>query len=293
VRFAFIAQMDAEKAFPIAFMCHMLQVSRPGFYAWRNRPPSTRARRDAELTAKITIIHTAHRGRVGVRRIRDELARAGVVCSHKRVHRLMRAARLKGVHPRPYKHTTVPDPTHGSVPDLVGRHWQPPAPDRIWVGDVTYIKTWSGWAYLATVIDCYSRRVVGWAVSTRLRADLVVDALRMAIVSRNPHDVIFHSDRGSQYTSQEFARFCRRHNVRRSVGRTGNCYDNAVAESFFATLKKELIHTHPWPSVDKLRAAVFEYIELYYNQRRRHSTIGYNTPAEHERTYTLTRLQAA
>jgi putative transposase len=276
------------------FMCRMLGVSRQGFYQWRERPPSRRALHDAELTERIRKIHTAHGRRVGVRRVRDELARAGVVCSHKRTHRLMRTAGLRGVHPRPYKRTTVSGRFDPSLVDLLRRDWSPVRPDLAWVGDVTYIKTWTGWAFLATVIDCFSRKVVGFAIADHMRTDLIIDALRMAITHRRPiPGIVFHSDRGSQYTSDEFRDFCRANGVRPSVGRTGICFDNAVAESFFATIKKELIHTQPWPTLDKLRAAVFEYIESYYNRRRRHSAIGYNTPIEHEQSHALTRLQAA
>jgi transposase InsO family protein len=194
VKFAFIAQMDVEKAFPIAFMCRMLDVSRQGFYQWRNRPPSARALRDGELVERIRKIHEAHGGRVGVRRVRDELARAGVLCSHKRTHRLMRASGLRCVHPRPYKRTTESGRFNPALADLVGRDWSPPQPDLVWVGDITYIKTWTGWAYLATVIDCYARRVVGWAIAEHMRTDLIIDALRMAIIHRNPKRVTFHSD---------------------------------------------------------------------------------------------------
>jgi putative transposase len=275
-------------------MCRLLGVSRQGFYQWRDRPPSQHELDDTTLTARIRKIHAAHGGRVGVRRVHDELRRAGVVCSHKRVHRLMRAAGLRSVHPRPYKRTTMPDRFDPRLADLLARDFAPAGPDRAWVGDVTYIKTWTGWAYLATVIDCYSRRVVGFAVADHMRTGLIIDALRMAIIHRNPPPgVIFHSDRGAQYTSAEFRAFCHVNAVRPSVGRTGICYDNAVAESFFATLKKELIHVHPWPNIDILRVAVFEYIESYYNRRRRHSTLGYDTPIEYEHKYALTRLQAA
>jgi putative transposase len=276
------------------FMCRLLGVSRQGFYQWRDRPPSQHELDDAALTARIRKVHAAHGGRVGVRRVHDELRRAGVLCSHKRVHRLMRAAGLRSVHPGPYKRTTRPDRFDPRLADLLRRDFAPAGPDRAWVGDVTYIRTWTGWAYLATVIDCYSRRVVGFAVADHMRTDLIIDALRMAIIHRNPPPgVIFHSDRGTQYTSTEFRGFCRANDVRPSVGRTGICYDNAVAESFFATLKKELIHVHPWPDIDILRLAVFEYIESYYNRRRRHSTIGYDTPIEYENKYALARLQAA
>jgi len=286
--------MCAEKAFPIAFMCRSLRVSRQGFYQWRDRPPSQRDLDDVALTIRISKIHTAHGGRVGVRRVHDELRRAGVLCATKRVHRLMRAAGLRSSHPRPYKRTTESDRFNPALPDLMGRDWSPAGPDMAWVGDVTYIKTWQGWAYLATVIDCFSRRVVGFAIAGHMRTDLIMDALRMAVIHRNPPSgVIFHSDRGAQYTSYEFRDFCRANGVRPSVGRTGVCYDNAVAESFFATLKKEVIHLHPWPTLALLRTAVFEYIESYYNRRRRHSTIGYDTPIECEHKYALTRLRVA
>lgn len=276
------------------FMCRMLGVSRQGFYQWRDRPPSQRQLDDAALTERIRKIHAGHGGRVGVRRVLDELRRAGVVCSHKRVHRLMRAAGLRGVHPRPYKRTTLPDRFDPRLADLVARDFSPPAPNLTWVGDVTYIRTWAGWAFCATVIDCYSRKVVGFALADHMRTGLIIDALRMAIIHRDPQPgVVFHSDRGAQYTSGEFRDFCRDNGVRPSVGRTGICYDNAVAESFFATLKKELIHTRPWPTIDKLRTAVFEYIESYYNRRRRHSAIGYDTPIEYERRHALARLQVA
>ncbi len=275
-------------------MCRMLSVSRQGFYQWRDRPPPRRVLDDAALTERIRKIHTAHGRRVGVRRVRDELARAGVACSHKRTHRLMRTAGLRGVHPKPYKRTTMPDRFDPALADLLHRDWAPPAPDVAWVGDVTYIKTWSGWAFLATVIDCFSRKVVGFAVADHMRTDLIIDALAMAITHRKPlPGVIFHSDRGSQYTSEEFRSFCRDNGVLPSVGRTGICFDNAVAESFFATIKKELIHVRPWPTIDKLRTAVFQYIESYYNRRRRHSTIGYDTPIEYEYKHALTRLRAA
>lgn len=288
------ASRPRREQFPIAFMCRMLHVSRQGFYQWRDRGPSAHAGTDAALTAQITAIHTRHRGRVGVRRVHEELRRAGIACAHKRVHRLMRQAGLAGAHPRPYKRTTLPDRFDPALPDLVHRDFSPAGPDQVWVGDITYIKTWRGWAFLATVIDCFSRRVVGWAIAESMHTALIMDALRMAVTHRNPPaGVIFHSDRGSQYTSEEFRTFCRSNQVRNSVGRRGVCYDNAVAESFFATIKKELIHLRPWPTIDILRVAVFEYIESYYNRCRRHSTIGYDTPIEYETAHASTRLQAA
>jgi len=264
-------------------MCRMLDVSVSGYYGWRARPASARSRSDVTLRRRIKVIFAAHRGRYGVRRIHAELARTGVRVGYKRVHRLMGELGLRSVHPRPYQRTTLPSPRDGHLVDLVNRRVRPPGPDLTWVGDITYLRTWTGWAYLATVIDCHSRKIVGWAVADHMRTELVTSALAMAISRRRPAPgVIFHSDRGSQYTSAEFRAFCAARSVRPSVGATGICYDNAVSESFFATLKKELVHLHPWPSLTRVRTAVFDYIETYYNRKRIHSTLGYLTPEEYE-----------
>jgi putative transposase len=284
VKYAFIAaQLQAKAGYAVAFMCRMLDVRRQGFYEWRRGTVSSRKRRDALLTDKIREIMAAHRHRLGVRRVRRELARAGYRVSHKRVHRLMRAAELRCKHPRPYKVTTVRGAEHAGLVDLVNRDFTASAPGEKWVGDITYIDTCSGWAYLATVLDCYSRKVVGWAVATHLRTDLVLDALKNALATQPPRpEVIFHSDRGCQYTSHQFRKFCARNGVCPSVGATGICFDNAVAESFFATIKKECFDGQIWLDPHAVRIAAFEYIEGYYNLRRPHSTIGYRTPQEHE-----------
>lgn len=283
MKFAAIASWAASTQYTVAFMCDALGVSRSGYYAWRARAGSRRARQDATLTTLILASHTAGRGNPGVRRVRADLAAAGHRVSHKRVHRLMRAAGLAGRHPRAWKKTTVHGEQPVSAPDRIGRDFTATTPDTKWCGDITYIRTWQGWAYLATVIDLHSRAVVGWAVADHMRTTLVTDALAMAITHRAPAaGVIFHSDRGCQYTSKEFAEFCAARGVVRSVGRTGICYDNAVSESFFATYKKELVHTRPWPDLAYLRKATFDWIETYYNTRRRHSTLGYLTPAEYE-----------
>jgi transposase InsO family protein len=275
-------------------MCTELGVSRSGYYAWRTAAPSKRARDDAELIAIIKTLHATGRGNPGVRRIRAGLAAAGHKMSHKRVRRLMKAAGLQGRHPRRWRRTTTPGERPVPAPDLVGRDFTAAEPNTRWVGDITYIKTWDGWAYLATVIDLHSRKVVGWAMADHTRTDLVTDALEMAINRRDPPGkAIFHSDRGTQYTSKEFDRYCRRNGIRRSHGRTGNCYDNAVAESFFATYKKELIHTRPWPTLAKLRHETYDWIENYYNTTRRHSTLGYLTPREYELGYRTIRQLAA
>lgn len=286
MKFAAIADWVESEEFPIDFMCRELGVSRSGYYAWRGRSESERAAVDGEITAVIRFLFGALRGNPGVRRIRAELAAIGHRLAHKRVHRLMQAAGLQGRHPKAWKRTTVHGERPVQAPDLLGRDFTATAANQRWVGDITYVKTWDGWAYVATVIDLFSRRLVGWAVDCHMRTSLVTDALVMALTHRQPTgEVIFHSDRGTQYTSVEFDTFCRNNNIRRSLGRTGICYDNAVAESFFATYKKELIHTKPWPSLKYLKKETFDWIETYYNRRRRHSTISYLTPEEYELGY--------
>lgn len=270
----------------MAFMCEQLVVSRSGYYAWRNSVPSAHANADEGFTALIIGICERARGNPGVRRVHAALAALGHRIARKRVWRLMKTVGLQGRHPKAWKRTT----THGDqpvpAPDLLGRNFTADAPNQKWCGDITYIKCWDGWAYLATVIDLHSRALVGWALDNHMRTDLVTDALDMAIKNRRPDSgVIFHSDRGTQYTSSEFAQYCKRNNIKRSLGKTGICYDNAVSESFFATIKKELIHTRPWPDLKRLRAEVIDWIENYYNSIRRHSTLGYLTPVEYELGY--------
>jgi len=286
VKFEFIADQAYEKAFPVDYMCRMLGVTRQGFYQWKKRGPSQRDRDDSALKTRIKVIFALHKGRYGVRRVHAELQGAGVRVGYKRVQRLMRMLGLVSVHPRPFRRTTVQAVEPSRLPDLVKRGFVPDAPNQVWYGDITYVKTWSGWAYIASVIDGYSRKVVGWAVENHMRTQLVIDALSMAITQRRPPDgVIFHADRGSQYTSREFVDFCRDNGVRNSVGRTGICYDNAAAESFWATLKKEYIHLHPFDTVARLKRETFEYIEGYYNTRRIHSSLGYLTPFEYENRF--------
>jgi putative transposase len=286
VKFAAIADWADFDAFPVAFMCRQLGVSRSGYYAWRAAGPSQRATDDAALTTLIATLYRDGRGNPGVRRVRAGLAALGRLLSHKRVWRLMRAAGLRGRHPKAWKRTTVAGEKPVPAADLIGQNFTAAGPNERWCGDITYIKTWDGWAYLATVVDLHSRAVVGWAVADHMRTDLVTAALDMAITRRRPPPgVIFHSDRGSQYTSEQFDRYCRKNKIRRSLGRTGTCYDNAVAESFFATYKKELIHTRPWPNIKHVKNATFDWIETYYNTTRRHSSLDYLTPAEYELGY--------
>ncbi len=284
--FAAIADWADAGEFPVEFMCQQLGVSRSGYYAWRTRPVSHRKLTDIDLTSRIRRIHQQGRGNPGVRRVRAGLAAEGIRCGLARIHRLMQAAGLQGRHPKAWRRTTIAGAKPVSAPDLIGRNFTAPAPDKAWCGDITYVKTWTGWAYVATGIDLHSRMVVGWAVADHMRTSLVLDALQMALDRRRPPaGVIFHSDRGTQYTSQEFADFCRKNDIRRSLGRTGVCWDNAVAESFFATYKKELIHNRPWPTINQLKTETFSWIEAYYNRTRRHSTLDYLTPSEYELGY--------
>jgi len=273
-----------------------MDVSRQGYYAWKKRGRSARAEEDEELTARIVSINTRHEGRYGIDRIHGELARQGHRHSPKRVRRLARAAGLRCVHPRPYKATTVQAKTNPlGLVDLVDRAFVADGPDEIWYGDITYIHTITGWVYLATVIDGFSRKVVGWSVAKNMRTELVTDALTMAIRHRRPEpgSVVFHSDRGSQYTSASFRDLCLSNGIIPSVGNTGICFDNAAAESFNATLKKELIHLHVWSGLKKVRQAVFEYIESYYNRRRIQKNLGYLTPVEYECGFDIKILQVA
>ncbi|WP_220093515.1 IS3 family transposase [Flexivirga caeni] len=292
MKFAFIADMVGENArkprderFPVYFMCDMLEVSRAGYYAWVSRGKSAREVEDDRLTRLITGIHEAHKGRYGIDRIRHELARHGERVGPQRVRRLVRAAGLECVHPRPYTTTTRQDRANQSgLVDLVGRRFVPDHKDEIWYGDITYISTRSGWVYLATVIDGFSRRMVGWAVADHMRESLVIDALRMAITARRPGTgaVVFHSDRGSVYTGRAFRQVCFANGIIPSVGHTGICYDNAAAESWNAIYKKELINLHIWNDEEHVKHASFDFIEVYYNRARIQQELSYLTPSEYE-----------
>jgi len=283
----------------VARACELLKVSRSAYYAHAAvvaAGGSARHREDAELTARITEIHSESAGSYGAPRTHAELAEQGHRHGRKRIARLMRTAGLRGRTPRRWRTTTIADPAAPTRPDLIERDFTPNpfGLDQRWCGDITYIRTWQGWLYLATVIDIASRKVVGWATADHLRTDLVEQALRNAFTVRRPDPgVIFHSDRGCQYTSAQFAHTARELGVRLSVGRTGQCWDNALAESFFATIKGELLDHRSWPSHDAARAAIFDYIEEWYNTRRRHSALGYLSPAAYETTTTTTTAHAA
>jgi transposase InsO family protein len=270
--------------------CAMLEVSRAAYYDWAKQIPSARQRSDADLLAKIKDIHTASRGTYGSPRVHAQLRNDGEACGCKRVARLMRHNGIVGRCKRRFKRTTIADADAATTAvDLVKRSFGPGAIDidRLWCSDVTYIRTWEGWLYLATVIDVASRRVVGWAMADHMRAELACDALRMAIHHRRPAPgLIFHSDRASQYTSGQFTKMLDARQIRQSLSQPGQCWDNAVAESFFATLKTELVHLHAWPTRAHARNAIFEFIEVFYNRLRLHSALGYSSPADYERRRT-------
>jgi putative transposase len=280
--FGFIA---AEKtSHSVKTMCRVLGVSRSGFHAWERRAPSARALADRALTGRIAEIHAGSMKTYGSPRVHAELRlQDGIHVGRKRVERLMRRAGLSGQLKRRRGKTTIRVQGVRTAPDLVERDFDPTHINRLWCADITYIRTWEGWLYLASVMDCYSRAIVGWAIADHLRAELVVDALEMAVARRRPEaGLVHHSDMGAQYTSLIFTRRCRSVGIEVSMGSRGDCFDNAVLESFHASLKKDLIHRRSWPTKAQARTAVFGYIEAFYNRRRRHSRLGMRSPLEFE-----------
>jgi putative transposase len=272
---------------PAAVMCRTLGVSESGYHAWRTRPPSRRARRDAELTTLIRAAHDDSKGIYGAPNIHRELRDQGVRVGKKRVARLMRKASLVGVTRRRFCVTTQRDENARRAPDLVDRNFTADGPNKLWVSDITYIPTWAGFLYLAVVLDAWSRRIVGWAMATHLRTELVLDALNMAITQRRPVNVVHHSDQGCQYTSVAFGKRCREADVRPSMGSVGDAYDNAMCESFFASLECELLQRTKLKTQTEARMAVFQYIEGWYNPRRRHSGLDYQSPISYEKKHML------
>ena len=276
--------MKANQArYAVARMCRLLEVSTSGYYAWLKRGPSRRALEDASLTELISEIHSMSWGIYGAPMIHEELAERGIRVGRKRVARLMKAAGLQGVTRRKKAWTTRRDTKARPAPDLVDRDFTADGPNKLWVADITYIPTWAGFLYLAVVIDVWSRRVVGWAMGDHLRTELVMDAFEMAITTRRPKNVIHHSDQGCQYTSIAFGKRCQELGVRPSMGSVGDCYDNALCESFVATLECELIDRFTFHTKREARLAVFRWIEAWYNSRRQHSSIGRMSPANFER----------
>ncbi len=286
--FGFVLAKKAEHS--ISIMCRVLEVSRSGYHAWVGRSPSARAVQDARLTARIAVLHTLRRGVYGSPRIwADLVLDDGERLGRKRVERLMREAGLSGLITKKWKATTIRVPGVRVADDLLDRDFTASGPNQRWVADITYLRTWQGWLYLVAVQDLYSRRIVGWAMADHMRAELVVDALQMALARRRPAPgLIWHSDQGSQFVSLAFGQQARAAGIAQSMGSRGDCWDNAVAESFFATIKKELIHRRSWPTRAELSTEVFDYIETFYNRQRRHSTLGQLSPVEFE-TSTLRR----
>ena len=277
--------ISAEKArTPVSMQCRLLGVSRSGYYDWSTRAPSDRALSDAWLLEKIKAIHAGNRGVYGARRVHAELRlEHGIRVGKKRVERLMRSAQISGLVKRKRGRTTIRVPGVRVADDLVQRQFRPAQPDVLWVADITYLRTWEGWLYLAAIQDAYSRRIVGWSMADHMRSELVVDALQMALARRRPGPgLVHHSDQGSQFVSLAFGQAAGKAGIARSMGSRGDCFDNAVAESFFATLKKELVRRRTWPTRRELTGEVFDYIEAFYNPRRRHSTLGYLSPVQFE-----------
>jgi putative transposase len=279
--------------YKIATMCRVLEVSTSGYYAWCQRSPSVRAQADAELTSRMSAIHERSRGTYGAPRIHAELEAEGIQVGRKRVARLMRTAGLAGVSRRKWITTTVRDRNARPAPDLVERNFMAPGANRLWVADITYIPTWAGFLYLAVVLDAFSRRIVGWAMETHLRTELVLEALNMALAQRRPAGVIHHSDQGTQYTSIAFGMRCREAGVRPSMGSVGDCFDNAMCESFFATLECELLDRRRFHTPAAARMAAFEFIEGWYNPHRRHSALDYLSPINYERSHHSEELTAS
>ncbi|MGH8963691.1 MAG: IS3 family transposase [Jatrophihabitantaceae bacterium] len=280
--------IDAQKAFyPIVLMCLWAGVSRSGFYHWCSRPVSASSARRRELEVLVARIFADSDGTYGYRRVHAELARGQVVCGPELVRDVMRDLELYPCQPKPFRPITTIAGDAAAVPDLVARDFSAGAPGTKLVGDITYIPTWRGWAYLATVIDCHTKACIGWAIADHMRADLVCQALDMA--ARN-YDLaakcIFHSDRGTQYMSDQFAKHATKLDLRRSVGRTGICYDNALAESFNAAVKVERVNRTQYPTLEHAQRDIARYIEFRYNRRRLHSALGYRTPLEAYNDYT-------
>lgn len=277
---------DHQARFPVAALCRVLQVSKSGYYAWAKRPQSARAQRDALLVPQIIASHERSDSTYGSPRILGDLQDAGEFVGRKRVARLMRTAGIVGVSRRRFVITTKRSASEGAAPDLVQRDFTATAPNELWVADITYVPTWAGFLFLAIVLDAFSRRIVGWAMATHLKTELVLDALEMALMQRRPDEVVHHSDHGCQYTSLAFGKRCGEMGVRPSMGSVGDAYDNAMAESFFATLECELLNRRRFRTQVEARHAIFRFIEGWYNPHRRHSALGNRSPISYEKLIT-------
>lgn len=280
-RFAFVHAQRTH--YPIRVLCRTLEVSPSGYYAWRRRPPGARAQENARLLEAAKQAHHDSRDTYGSPRLHRALVRLGFRCGRHRVARLMRRAGLRGIPRRKFVRTTQRTAEALGVPDRLERDFTAEASNQKWVSDITYVPTGEGWLYLATVVDLHSRRVVGWAMGAHMRAELVLEALKMAYAQRGaPKDLIYHSDHGGQYTSTLVQGWLAEHEIQASMGSTGDCFDNAVAESFYATLKRECVHRQTYATRREARTHIFEFIEVFYNRQRLHSTLGYQSPAEFE-----------
>lgn len=282
MRYAFIH--EHRHKWPVRLMCRLLRVSPAGFYAWSQRPPSSAEQRREALLTEIRAIHAQVKGRYGSPRIHAELLARGYAVSLNTVAALMKKHQIQAKTTRKFRHTTDSNHALPVAANLLDRQFEPTEPNRCWSGDITYIPTSEGWLYLAVVEDLFSRRIVGWSMAASMESRLVVDALGMALAGRLPDgELLAHSDRGSQYASEHYRRILAGHGIACSMSRRGNCWDNAPMESFFASLKKELIHHEDYATREEARASIFEYIEVFYNRIRRHSSLGYQSPSEFER----------
>ena len=282
MRFAFVRDHRAE--FPVEVLCDVLKVSRGGFYAWTRRPPSPASLRRGGLVAQIRETHGESRSTYGSSRVFQALKARGVVCCENTVAKLMKAEGVRSKARRPFTvKTTDSRHEHPVAANILNREFYPDRADTVWTADITYVPTDEGWLYLAVVLDLYSRRIVGWATADHLRAELACDALRMTLTHRNPKgELLHHSDRGVQYASEAYQSILAERGIQPSMSRTGDCHDNAVTESFFSTTKRELTHHERYATREEARRSLFEYIEVWYNRRRLHSTLGYRSPVEFE-----------
>jgi transposase InsO family protein len=289
VKFGFI---DAKKAcYPVALLCRHLGVSRSGYYAWAQRPESERDKSDRALSVEVLAVHQESRSRYGSPRVHAELRARGQRVARKRVARLMRQQGLRARPRRRFVRTTDSAHSQPVAPNTLDRKFEPQQPHSTWVGDITYVWTAEGWLYLAVLLDLFSRKVVGWAMSERIDRELVLCALNMALLG-HPAPALHHSDRGSQYASEDYRRLLEQRGIACSMSRKGNCWDNAVAESFFSTLKQELVYLSTFKTRQEAKLALFEYIEVFYNRKRRHSSLGYLSPVEYERSVLPSELAA-
>lgn len=282
MRYRFIE--DHRRSWPVRLMCQVLEVTPGGYYGWRGRPASARAQASEVIVDAIKEVHGEAKARYGSPRIHAELAARGVPCCVNTVARLMREHGIAAKTKRKFRCTTDSNHDHPVAENVLDRQFEPGAADRTWAADITYVPTREGWLYLAAVEDLHSRRIVGWAMGERIDSRLVVDALEMAVARRLPGEgLLAHSDRGSQYASEHYRRILAGHGITCSMSRRANCWDNAPMESFFATLKKELVHDEDYATREEARASIFEFIEVFYNRARRHSALGYKSPIEYER----------